>query len=400
MASCAVKFILLLAFCLGNTLFSVATASENDSEDENSDTECADVRLDKTVMKDMPIVNQRPYGTCYAAVATQMLDAWRIKTENISPSKVSSVLDAAVLHFENFKRPKKEALIDEALKQYQMTTNNEAYVLSGAKIEKIKKNVFSQATKEVAARKSDLKGQIKFHQEEIEKNINIGWLDETFKILLSKGACPASQVDSAMSDLRSEDYLEKQQALWREVIRAENLKKLGVSRSICEISTVPAKMDSLANLALEWAEVDYQKIKKTTEHLCEGKRESPKLPPKLSYFDFSKSDNKKKLETLNQEFKSTGLPLGLHLCGEVLWDSKIASEIAKKGKSERCDTNHFVLAVGTRKNANGRCEVLVRNSWGADTGKLWNSESGQLWIPADVLMNASDEIYSMVPQKN
>jgi hypothetical protein len=55
---------------------------------------------------------------------------------------------------------------------------------------------------------------------------------------------------------------------------------------------------------------------------------------------------------------------------------------------------HASIVVGKRQK-NGSCQFLIRNSWGTDCGayaKNWECEKGQIWIDADALLENTREL--------
>jgi hypothetical protein len=100
-------------------------------------------------------------------------------------------------------------------------------------------------------------------------------------------------------------------------------------------------------------------------------------------------------------------PLGLSICSRFLAGGETFADVAAArgadGKlnpipDSKCQA-HALLAIGMRKNPhNGRCDVLLRNSWGTSEfgySKNWEPEHGNVWVDLDTLSKNSMGAHSL-----
>lgn len=98
------------------------------------------------------------------------------------------------------------------------------------------------------------------------------------------------------------------------------------------------------------------------------------------------------------QLQEDSLPVGISYCSRVLKRGKNFKGISSYGvwghnfkkKDGKTDCgNHASLVIGTRNNG-GKCEFLIRNTWGTGCGnysKDFKCENGNIWLPEDVLKN-------------
>lgn len=166
----------------------------------------------------------------------------------------------------------------------------------------------------------------------------------------------------------------------------------------------------------------YQRFLSVFPGLCTSKQREH-LPNQLGYdlatYDrrtgalFSAIGNKTPLtKRIDQHFnESQPLPLPINYCVQSVIDAKGVKDfsLTSWADSELCG-NHASLIIGQRKNMkNGRCEYLIRNSWGTGTepdsdGVEWETEhnagkrnyTGNMWVDRESFVkNLVHEVYFM-----
>ncbi len=93
----------------------------------------------------------------------------------------------------------------------------------------------------------------------------------------------------------------------------------------------------------------------------------------------------------------TATPVGISYCSALLqkgveWKKGLDSK-TEPFRVPECGF-HASIVVGKREKA-GKCQFLIRNSWGTDCGayaKNWECEKGQIWVEADALLENTREL--------
>jgi hypothetical protein len=104
-------------------------------------------------------------------------------------------------------------------------------------------------------------------------------------------------------------------------------------------------------------------------------------------------------KTINKVLDS-GQPLVVGYCGEVIGRDGPGKSYQPDPHYDQC-SNHGSLIMGRRKDKSGKCQYLLRNTWGAGCGLHpdWEcdkdskgEDDGNFWIDSDVLLKASTNI--------
>ncbi len=80
-------------------------------------------------------------------------------------------------------------------------------------------------------------------------------------------------------------------------------------------------------------------------------------------------------------------PLGITFCSTVL-NNKNAEAVNRSGgvsDIQSCGA-HAAVIIGKRGTADGKCEYLIRNSWGKSYSYSWKTSNGDIWIDGKALM--------------
>jgi len=96
-------------------------------------------------------------------------------------------------------------------------------------------------------------------------------------------------------------------------------------------------------------------------------------------------------DTLNVRLKNKySQPVAITYCSEILNDKGPS----KRGPAaEECKYSHSSVIVGRRVDQAGKCQYLVRNSYGDScNGYYWECEHGQIWVDSDYLIENIAEL--------
>ncbi len=108
--------------------------------------------------------------------------------------------------------------------------------------------------------------------------------------------------------------------------------------------------------------------------------------------DYTTSDltNVERLTNISAKVKSTGRSVALGLCSKMA-RVKNESRVLPTDDSTHCGP-HALIANGVQWNsAKKRCEIHIRNSWGAET-------SLQGWLPIEPVLNSKFRISVIEPK--
>lgn len=77
-------------------------------------------------------------------------------------------------------------------------------------------------------------------------------------------------------------------------------------------------------------------------------------------------------------------PLSISFCSAFLKNRKILG-LDKEGRVLKTCEPHAAVVIGKRGNPEGRCEYLIRNSWGHYSNYDWKTSSGDVWVDGAIL---------------
>lgn len=93
-------------------------------------------------------------------------------------------------------------------------------------------------------------------------------------------------------------------------------------------------------------------------------------------------DQEKLEETLKEKFSQKNpQPVGINYCSRLLLFGK------NTNLSQPCG-DHASLVIGKRTSPEGKCQVLIRNSWGSGCATYspdWECDQGNIWVDTDVV---------------
>lgn len=334
---------------------------------------CTDVRLDKNngPLAGIPVYNQSYTPTtdssmCYAFAGSQFIDAIRITnggSKDIWTSPVTTALQTKLHPLTQWGTPQR--LISEI---------SRGAGSSGLGVGMINR-MYEQLKNGYSCDKKSLEdfGGI--------KDPNAFW--ELFLLSYNEYAYGEANKNAIVEKL------------------SESLKKLGLSEHFLGLLNTTFLHDVLTTKGF------YLKEKKVYDLLCEDSKERLSLPDmdfhNFMPLDVTDDETDEEFETrfqvapVNQNILSlihsalnrkSPYPALIDICSEVLTDHKNSFKDSLPSFIGKCSP-HTVVVIGRKENPEtGKCEMLIRNSWGAyqDYDKEWESETnGQVWIPEEDL---------------
>ena len=293
---------------------------------------CPDVRLDKSSLKNVPVLDQDGSGICWAYTAAAMIDAYRFSHGDKNTAVITSPIALAVF----------------ANQDAFMTGLKQQTAIRGAR------NGDGQPDTaiEIARNQGKVCDHRTVSKELISTDIAAIDFDGTYKLDTFEFQCPS--------------FLEK---LWYDFFPSTT--KMAVT---------------VKHMAL-WA------LSGDVKKLC-AQLEAPVALPKTQFVSAYTMATQRppinvadRLKTLLG--KQNPQPVGLQYCADVLRKPELQSLDIYKYVS-KCDNKHWSVIVGSREGKNGKCDFLVRNSFGSSCDGYSSStceSRGQIWVTEDSLVN-------------
>ena len=95
------------------------------------------------------------------------------------------------------------------------------------------------------------------------------------------------------------------------------------------------------------------------------------------------------------ELLSKGYPIGINYCSAILKNSKFKSPTQPIWKDNNACGSHASVIVGTAVDSKGQCTYVLRNSWGKDCKKYdrsYDCKDGHVYIPKETLVQQMFEL--------
>jgi hypothetical protein len=180
----------------------------------------------------------------------------------------------------------------------------------------------------------------------------------------------------------------------------DELKRHSYAAAICQeliqSGVDPQKLPSLEALVQLLADdKPASLIDELRKSLCTGANHfRPQIPECRSELMLRAEPEKIRKALDLQLSKSKPQPTAITYCSSILTQWRIYEGAAKDGVTKerllKSDCRgHSSLVIGRRMNPSaGKCEYLVRNSWGTSCypySRDWSCENGNIWVEADVL---------------
>lgn len=319
--------------------------------------DCAPLRLDAPgkSMAEMPVYSQNDVGLCYSITAAQMLDAYRFSHGDNRRAHRTSPLALAA----RFQKEKIAAAVEKNGGLYKLTPEN----------------LFSEEPLGVYPVDSYL-----------------GYLENgTIKSLLDSMRDPLTGKTQSCNDEVVKRYIRESKdvknlvELWK---APRNVPRTGAlssqAASLCEALAPdsPARMGAaLEAAAIKTNLPDF--IQTFIQGSCDKSTLNVAMPvPSRVARHQGDRDSEALKRSLHAALDlKNPQPAGISYCSSVYFDKNSSLLDPKRP----CGLDHGSVVIGRRKTPQGKCEFLVRNSWGpyCHYGTLYdgqNCEKGQYWI--------------------
>jgi|GEM_PF-5138402 len=326
----------------------------------HSSESCTEVRLDQNSLRGVPVYDQRGIDNCYAFAVSQAADAYRFSHGDKMRAHLTSPTHLSVLYAYNEK-----FLPLEVAKDFGV----------------------------------GLEPRPKFKK----VSLSYGSPSDTYSILRKSGSCNSYQYMAHRDQLLIE-------AIWLEIRRLASQADSENRR--LEPEEVQCFQEGLAYLpnagqiihAFSKAmdkQYPIEIMKAASSNLCRFRtKKMYSLPAKLSGSTSQWEAPEKRLSLINAALDQVpSQPAIVSYCSRVLSDANAAAtETKTSSNQEACrdrpspNDAHVSVVVGRRKAENGKCQLLVRNSWGRGCFDrvhkkpyAWECEGGQIWVDQEVL---------------
>lgn len=339
---------------------------------------CGEVRLDQTTLRNVQVQDQQGIDNCYAFAVAQAADAWRFSHADKRTWRQTSPTHLSVMYaFEEKFLPLEVAKdfgslpLDKAICKMSRASMN-----SGSP-----KAAFDKLRKHGSC---DLKGFIS-HRDQL--------LIEAIWVRLRQLSTQADAENRAISE-------EEIQCFKEGLSPFQNANHL--------VRAFTGAMEKRYPLAI---------MKEAADRICRGRVLSMATLPQPMGTNLSTDSPAERLKLIHAALdQHNPQPPVVSYCARVLGDRNARSTEHLGPKEQPCANRpassssksmvcgdrssatfdgHVSVVVGRRKGENGKCQLLIRNSWGyacqnrLNGGKpyAWDCEKGQIWVDEDALAN-------------
>ncbi len=323
---------------------------------------CRDVRLDKTgPMSKIPVYDQDSFGSCYAYTASQLIDAYRF-TKNPNATGFTSPISLSVNYSYNYNTfglgKDSGGSVEEAILAARRTETCEKSITDKILAKQSEKEFYERFIAYFHANADELDKRSLYASTKAYLNGEYTKGVNNLHCNLTNSALPASLIPSL------------------EVIE-ESMGDIGINEAYF--------LHKLLGHICANAKVNLEGFPKPTHEFVQHQQWTPQVRALKSQAVFD-----------NLLSKPNPQPIGIGFCSKVFKSSwtGITSEQAKTNNynNQNC-ASHAAIIVGSRKAANGKCDYLIKNSWGIgckkyqifglDPSITCEEATGQLWVSGD-----------------
>jgi hypothetical protein len=360
------------AFLLGLILLSLSGSLALAASD------CAPMRLDDTSMKTMPVYDQDDVADCYAIITAQMIDAYRFSHGDVDTSHRTSHYALAT----NYKSSDERGRMSFARDIKNFMSLPDGGITSNEPMKSpmvlAKTLIFKKETY-------------------IDSHLELGAPEETARANRTTGGKLVSCSDAAVKR-----YFKKNKN-FRETYELWSASKVQKERAPACISTNGTSSeikDIVESFSDENNMQDF--FAGLMKKICS--KESILVDfPEIATLGWSVADipgevgiNKTKTERKRAEAGVDLVNGALSLANpQPVGIGYYPKFLQKKGAKKNEGEYHQSIIIGRRKNPVGKCEFLLRNSWGSRCNLQVPCDTrtkGQYWIGAEELMSHADEV--------
>ncbi len=316
---------------------------------------CTPIRLDAPgmPMENMPVYDQGKTDLCYAYTAAQVVDAWRFSHGDQNRNHLTSPLSAAILYTRDYE-------------------DNPDF-----------------------------------------DDIDLGHPDYTARVILANGSCSPPVHRHAEQEGTLRETLDRIQSLHGNLQglaeRVQRSPLLTAGNQMCTdvSSVVPRNLPELArNIASTMARMNsFEFIDRLYRGYCHNANVRPVQPPAQVKVDSIRALEKSTAVQSLTDSVHLALgaqppqPAGISYCSEILKDSATRGvDLDDPDGPVTCKGTHASVVIGRRPGPEGRCQLLIRNTWGdsCNVDSKWQCENGNIWIDQDALMKNTYRVFRMI----
>ncbi len=308
------------------------------------------------VMSNIQIKNQGDYGLCYAYSGSMLVDFFRMKNGggNSETSPLESGLLSAIYSESESEEGGDICDVVNSLSQRGKACPISAITTSESRYKDIGLWFHTQVVSQVF--------MPYITQEKVFKSVAI----KNFRLrqgLTTEQKSYLSRFDLFYQSLKAE-----------------------LSRKGFKASDVPSALDVFKFSQAAHSENKYAILSPSFTQMliaksCEASAISvPKL--KCETRDIARADMIDELDHQLENFKK---PVGISYCSRVL-SKKSANGIDYYNKPRKNCAPHASVVIGKRADTNGKCQYLIRNSWGRNHKYPWETSQGDIWLSEEAMM--------------
>lgn len=321
---------------------------------------CSPVRIDQGALARVPVYDQQGIDNCYAFAVAQAADAWRFSQGDHRHWRLTSPTHLSVLYAYEHRLLPLEVAKDFGTELDLEKRMAKASLSRGSPVD-----AFATLRRHGSC---DLKGFIE-HRDQL--------LVESIWIHVRRLAALA---EKEQREVTSEEI----QCFQEGLTPFQNSKHL--------IRAFTGAMEKKYPLAI---------MKQAAEKIC-AKRRLPmhNLPATLGT-DENNDTPAERIRLLHAALdQSPAQPPLVSYCARLLSNRDARATAELKPSDNPCRDRpgkfdgHVSLVVGRRKIEGGKCQLLIRNSWGKGCQDIihkkpyaWECEGGQIWVDEDALAN-------------
>lgn len=309
-------------------------------------SECKPIRLDAPgkSMSKIPVMDQDSKWICYAYTASQMVDAWRFSHGDTDYDHLTSPIAAAVFY---------------------------------------------------ASQRRDYPAE----------DIDYGWQADAVSSIAKNGSCGYKSIYSKFGQNGLREYFGELKNHFNEFAILAYQKSVPASVKTkfaqqvqCSIQKAGTgvPVPTIIEITNALSQPSYLKyLEKLFKPVCDNNSKQVKDIPaakKLWMQDIPERERFTKIQgQMNDQFNNPNpQPMSINYCENVLWDKKtVGIDSSGQFNWSACKSHHISVVVGQRPTNDGRCEFLVRNSYGQSCYAYpdWKCENGQVWVDSKTLIN-------------
>lgn len=309
--------------------------------------------------RNIPVYDQNGFGGCYSYTATQMIDYWKQTHGQPSSENTSPIFAAFISKQKNWENANElsggiTSITIETLKEYGSC----------------RKNIVDNAIKRFSNKNS------------VNPATFLSFIEKIFKDYRTRSALSEELSDSKMMSRKKieNDYsrsFHKAQCAYESKGLLDNVN---IQKLYSKIEDYAVKADFIGLMEDIFGECKKGNMKKIdVPDVINMKIESNELEKSVEKIDKLLSKNNPQ-------------PIGINYCSQVLLDKNYQKS------NDNLECEHHASTIVGRRMKNGKCQILIRNSWGSSCNYDWECKTSSenlaegIWINADTLLKNTTSI--------